>query len=92
MCWIVLSVATTVTIYTWKNSEPIERIIDVITLIFMLGLTICVTYSSNVEIQRQGIDKYLNKEIVIDKIEITYDSQSNPIDTTYYYVKNRNKS
>ena len=58
----------------------------------LLGLTICVSVSSNIALQYQGIDKYLNREIVIDKIEITYDTQNNPIDTTYYYVRTRNES
>ena len=91
-CWIVLAIATTVIIYTWKSNESIERVFNVVGLMILLGLTICVSVSSNIALQYQGIDKYLNREIVIDKIEITYDTQNNPIDTTYYYVRTRNES
>lgn len=91
-CWVVLAIAITVTIYTWKSNELVERVFNVVGLIILLGFTIWVSISINIEIQYQGIDKYLNKEIVIDKIQITYDSQNNPIDTTYYYARNGNKS
>lgn len=91
-CWIVLAIAITVIIYTWKISEPIERVFNVVGLMMLLGFTIWVSISINIAIQYQGIDKYLNKEIVIDKIQITYDSQNNPIDTTYYYARIGNKS
>lgn len=36
------------------------------------------------EYETQGIQKYLSNEIVIDKTQITYDSQNQPIDTTYH--------
>ena len=52
-----------------------------------MGFTIYITCSFNMGIQYQGIDKYLNREIVIDKTQITYDAQNNPIDTTYYYAR-----
>ena len=39
--------------------------------------------------ENQGIDKFLNKEITIDEMTITYNSQNQPIDTTYSYVKRR---
>lgn len=91
-CWIILAIATTVIIYTWKISEPIERVFNVVGLMMLLGITISISISINIALQYQGIDKYLNKEITINKIEITYDSQNNPIDTTYYYARNGNKS
>lgn len=40
--------------------------------------------------ENQGIDKFLNKEITIDEMTITYNSQNQPIDTTYSYVRTRN--
>ena len=58
----------------------------------MLALNVAYTIGANQVIQYNGIDKYLNKEIIIDKVEITYDSQNNPIDTTYCYARLRNKS
>lgn len=44
------------------------------------------------EYETQGITKYLNKEIVIDELTITYDSQNQPIDTTYSYVRAGNNN
>lgn len=89
---MVLAIATTVIIYTWKINEPIERVFNVVGLMMLLGITISISISINIALQYQGINKYLNREIVIDKIEITYDAQNNPIDTTYYYARTRNES
>lgn len=36
-----------------------------------------------------GAQKYLDKEIVIKKFNIQYDSQNQPIDTTYIFKYNR---
>ena len=44
------------------------------------------------EYETQGITKFLNKEIMIKETTITYDSQDEPIDTTYSYAKCRNKN
>lgn len=54
-------------------------------------ITVGIFQASKTEYETQGVQKYLNKEIVIDKIKITYDSQNYPIDTTYH-VRYRNKS
>lgn len=90
--WIALAVATVVTIYTWKSNGQIERVCNIIAVVLLLGFTILITNSFNTAIQYQGIDKYLDKEVVIQKIKITYDAEYNPIDTTYYYARNRNES
>ena len=91
-CWVILAIAIIVTIYTWKSNKLVERVFNVVGLIILLGCKIWISISINIAIQYQGIDKYLNREIVIDKIEITYDAQNNPIDTTYYYARTRNES
>lgn len=52
-----------------------------------MAFALVITITGNQFIQEQGIDKYLNKEIVIDKTQITYNAQNNPIDTTYYYAR-----
>ena len=57
-----------------------------------MAFALIITITGNLFIQEQGISKYLDKEIVIDRTEITYDAQNNPIDTVYYYAKLRNKS
>lgn len=59
---------------------------------FVIALSIIMFPLNRSEYETQGITKYLNKEIVIDKTEITYDSQGQPIDTTYSYVRAGNNN
>lgn len=63
----------------------------ILLLLVLVVFTGISTWGLNDAIQQRGIDKFLDKEIVIDKTVISYDSQNQPIDTTYYYVKARNK-
>lgn len=63
----------------------------ILLVLFLVVFTGIATWSLNNAIQQRGIDKFLDKEIVIDKTVISYDSQNQPIDTTYYYVRARNK-
>lgn len=67
-----------------KDAWPLVLII--ITLWF---ITVGVFQASRTEYETQGVQKYLSNEIVIDKIQITYDIQKQPIDTIYH-VKYRN--
>ena len=67
-----------------KDAWPV--ILIVITLWF---ITVGVFQASRTEYETQGVQKYLNNEIVIDKIQITYDTQKQPIDTIYH-VRYRN--
>lgn len=92
ICWITLTIVIRLVIASWWNNPWYENILNIMVLCIILGLSIVCTISANQAIQHDGIDKYLNKEITINKIEITYDSQNNPIDITYYYAKIRNKS
>lgn len=57
-------------------------LISIIALILMFP-------ANRMEYEALGVRKYLDKEIVIDQTKITYDSQNQPIDTTYTfkYVK-----
>lgn len=52
-------------------------------------ITVGIFQASRTEYEIQGVQKYLNNEIVIDKIKITYDSQKQPIDTTYTFKYNK---
>ena len=70
----------------FKNAWSLVLII--ITLWF---LTVGVFQASRTEYEIQGIQKYLSNEIVIDKTQIIYNSQNQPIDTIYH-VRYRNKS
>ena len=63
----------------------------ILLMIALWFVIVGVFQASRTEYEIQGVQKYLNKEIVIDKIKITYDSQNYPIDTTYH-VRYRNKS
>lgn len=92
ICWITLTIVTLLVTASWRNNPWYENILNIMVLCIILGLNIVYTIDVNQAIQHDGIDKYLNKEITINKIEITYDSQNNPIDTTYYYARIRNKS
>ena len=61
-------------------------ILLLLVLVVFTGIT---TWGLNNAIQQRGIDKFLDKEIVIDKTKITYDSQNQPIDTTYTFKYNK---
>lgn len=63
---------------------------ELIMIFFVIAFSIIMFPLNRSTYETQGITKYLNKEIVIDKTEITYDSQNQPIDTVYHYVRARN--
>lgn len=63
-------------------------ILIIITLWFLI---VGVFRASRIEYEIQGVQKYLNNEIVIDKTQIIYNSQNQPIDTIYH-VRYWNKS
>lgn len=60
-------------------------------VIFLISIVVLILLfpANRMEYEALGARKYLDKEIVIDQTEITYDSQNQPIDTTYTfkYVK-----
>lgn len=60
-----------------------------IMIFVVIAFTIIMFPLNRSEYETQGITKYLNKEIVIDKTKITYDSQNQPIDTTYTFKYNK---
>lgn len=61
----------------------------ILLLLVLVVFTGIATWGLNNAIQQRGIDKFLDKEIVIDKTKITYDSQNQPIDTTYTFKYNK---
>lgn len=67
----------------WKMTAIILLLL---VLVVFTGITI---WGLNNAIQQRGIDKFLDKEIVIDKTVISYDSQNQPIDTTYTFKYNK---
>lgn len=52
---------------------------------FFVFLTVMISQ----EIQFIGAQKYMDKEIVIKKFNVQYDSQNQPIDTTYTFKYNK---
>ena len=61
----------------------------ILLLLVLVVFTGIATWGLNNAIQQRGIDKFLDKEIVIDKTVISYDSQNQPIDTTYTFKYNK---
>ena len=61
----------------------------ILLLLVLVVFTSITTWGLNNAIQQRGIDKFLDKEIVIDQTKITYDSQNQPIDTTYTFKYNK---
>lgn len=57
----------------------------IVFLVFFIFLTVQISQ----EIQFTGAQKYLDKEIVIKEFNIQYDSQNQPIDTTYTFKYNK---
>lgn len=70
---------------TWARSSIDYFIILIVSILF----TICLFPINRDMYEESGINKFLDREIVIDKTKITYDAQNQPIDTTYIfkYVK-----
>lgn len=57
------------------------------TALFVFSVFISIITSQG--IQFNGAQKYLDKEIVIKKFNVQYDSQNQPIDTTYTFKYNK---
>lgn len=58
-------------------------------LLICLVILILLFPANRIEYEISGVKKYLDKEIVIDQTKITYDSQNQPIDTTYTFKYNK---
>ena len=61
---------------------------------YLVMLIVCLTILilffpiNRIAYESSGVQKYLNKEIVIETTTIKYDSQNQPIDTTYTFKYN----
>lgn len=60
-------------------------------VIFLISIVVLILLfpANRIEYEALGVRKYLDKEIVIDQTKITYDSQNQPIDTTYTFKYNK---
>lgn len=57
--------------------------------IALFAVFVFLTVMVSQEIQFTGAQKYMDKEIVIKKFNVQYDSQNQPIDTTYTFKYNK---
>ena len=90
MLWIVWTTLLVITVFEIQgNGITRDFIIYLLVTIALFALFIFITVKISEEIQFNGAQKYLDKEIVINKFNVQYDSQNQPIDTTYIfkYVK-----
>lgn len=65
------------------NASYLVMLIVCLTILILLFPINRIAYESS------GVQKYLNKEIVIETTTIKYDSQNQPIDTTYTFKYNK---
>ena len=66
-----------------------ENVSYLVMLIVCLAILISLFPLNRIEYESSGVQKYLNKEIVIETTTIKYDSQNQPIDTTYTFKYNK---
>lgn len=57
--------------------------------ISLFAVFVFLTVMISQEIQFDGAQKYIDKEIVIKKFNVQYDSQNQPIDTIYTFKYNK---
>lgn len=76
----------------WDSKDISEKVLESILTILFFLLSIIISICAVICIEERGVSKYLNHEIIINKTQVTYDSQNQPIDTTYTYARPRNKN
>ena len=87
--WIIWTGLLIITVLQSQQGINKEFIIYLCITISSFVLFVFIKVKISEEIQFNGVQKYLNKEIVIDKFNVQYDSQNQPIDTTYTFKYNR---
>ena len=66
-----------------------ENILYMVTLVFCLVMLILLFPVNRIAYEFSGVQKFLNKEIVIETTSIKYNEQNQPIDTTYTFKYNK---
>lgn len=66
-----------------------EFVLHLCATIALFVLFVFITIEISQGIQFTGAQKYLDKEIVIKKFNVQYDSRNQPIDTTYTFKYNK---
>lgn len=76
--------------YKFTIKQWFKEMWNYLIIIFVIiAFTIIMFPLNRFEYECQGINKYLDKEIVIEETTIKYDSQNQPIDTTYTFKYNK---
>lgn len=87
--WILWTVLLILTVLQGEKEINKDFVVCLFVTITSFAFFVLVTVKISEEIQFDGAQKYLNKEIVIDKFNVQYDSQNQPIDTTYTFKYNK---
>lgn len=88
--WILWAILLWITVSeSQDNGITKDFVIYLCSTIGSFILFVFFTILISEEIQFDGAQKYLDKEIVIEKLEIQYDTQNQPIDTTYTFKYNK---
>lgn len=66
-----------------------EFVLCLCSTIALFAFFVFITVQISQVIQFDGAQKYLDKEIVIKELNVQYDSQNQPIDTTYTFKYNK---
>ena len=78
-----------ITIFQGQEEINKDFVIYLCVTIALFAFFVFLTVKISEEIQFGGAQKYLDKEIVINKFNVQYDSQNQPIDTTYTFKYNK---
>lgn len=88
--WILWAILLAITVSeNQDNGITKDFVIYLCTTIVSFAFFVFLTVQVSQEIQFTGAQKYIDKEIVIKEFNIQYDSQNQPIDTTYTFKYNK---
>lgn len=90
MLWILWAALLAITVLENQDNGITKEFIGYLcTTIALFAIFVFLTVMISQEIQFIGAQKYMDKEIVIKKFNVQYDSQNQPIDTTYTFKYNK---
>lgn len=88
--WIPWTILLVITVLENQDNGITRDFVSYLcTTIVSFALLVFLTVIISQKIQFTGAQKYIDKEIVINKFEVQYDSQNQPIDTTYTFKYNK---
>lgn len=88
--WIAWTILLEITVAE-NQSEGVTKdfVVYLCTTIVFFVFFVFLTVQISQGIQFDGAQKYIDKEIVIKEFNVQYDSQNQPIDTTYTFKYNK---